>query len=112
MTPLRQRMIREMELHRKSKHTIKAYVMAVSQLARHFGRSPDSISRDEVRDYIHHLITDRKLAFSSVNTKLAGIQFFYRHVLGEPRFDLKIPHKRSGYLPQPLSRGEVGRLKN
>ena len=41
--------------------TIKAYVLAVSQLARHYGRSPDSISRDEVRDYIHHLITDRKL---------------------------------------------------
>ena len=110
MTPLRQRMIREMELHRKSKHTIKAYVKAVSQLARHYNRSPETISRDEVRDFIHHLITDRKLAFSSINQKLAAIQFFYQHVLGEPRFDLKIPRKRSGYLPQPLSRSEVGRL--
>jgi integrase/recombinase XerD len=110
MTPLRHRMIREMELHRKSKHTIKAYVIAVSQLARHYSRSPEAISRDEVRDYFHHLITQGKLAFSSVNQKLAGIQFFYQHVLGEPGFDLKIPRKRSGYLPQPLGRSEIGRL--
>ncbi len=35
MTPLRQRMIHELELHRTSPHTIGAYVTAVAQLARH-----------------------------------------------------------------------------
>ena len=38
MTPLRQRMIHELELHRKSPHTIEAYVPAMAQLARHYGR--------------------------------------------------------------------------
>jgi hypothetical protein len=33
MTALRQRMIRELELHRKSAKTIQAYVTAVAQLA-------------------------------------------------------------------------------
>jgi len=110
MTPLRQKMIRELELHRKSPHTIEAYVTAVAQLARHYGRSPEMISVEEIRDFLHHLITVRKVAFSTCNTRLAGIQFFYHHVLGQEEFSLRVPAKRSGRLPEPLSRNEIARL--
>lgn len=110
MTPLRQKMIRELELHRKSPRTVDAYVTAVVQLAQHFGRSPDRITIEEIRDFLHYLITDRKLAFSSCNQKLAGIRFFFQHVLGRRGFDLRVPAKRSGRLPEPLSRGEITRL--
>jgi len=110
MTALRKRMIHELELHRKSPRTIEAYVTAVAQLAGHYGRSPDRITLEEVRDFLHHLIAERKLAFSSCNQKLAGIRFFYRQVLGQERFDLRVPAKRSGKLPEPLGRREVERL--
>jgi len=103
-------MIHELELHRKSPRTIEAYVTAVAQLARHYGRSPDRITPEEVRDFLHHLIAERKLAFSSCNQKLAGIRFFYRHVLGQEKFDLRVPAKRSGKLPEPLGRREIARL--
>ena len=94
MTPLRKRMIRELELHRKSPATIKQYVGAVAQLARHYGRSPEKLSIEEVRDYPHHPITERKLAFSSCNTRLAAFRFLYRKVLGRDDFDLRVPAKR------------------
>ena len=110
MTSLRKRMIRELELHRKSPRTIEAYVTAVAQLAGHYGRSPDRITLEEVRDFLHHLIAERKLAFSSCNQKLAGIRFFYRQVLGQEKLDLRVPAKRSGKLPEPLGRREVERL--
>jgi len=110
MTPLRQRMIHELELHRKSPHTIEAYVTAMAQLARHYGRSPDAISVEEIRDFLHHLITVQKVAFSTCNQKLAGIQFFYHHVLGQEQFSLRVPAKRSGRLPEPLSRSEIAKL--
>ncbi len=110
MTPLRQRMIHELELHRKSRHTIEAYVTAVAQLARHYGRSPEAISVEEIRDFLHHLITVQKAAFSTCNLKLAGIQFFYHHVLGQEQFSLRVPAKRSGRLPEPLSRNEIAKL--
>ncbi len=110
MTPLRQKMIRELELHRKSTHTIEAYVTAVAQLARHCGRSPDAIAVEEIRDFLHHLITVRKVAFSTCNQKLAGIQFFYHPVLGQEEFSLRVPAKRSGRLPEPLSRDEIAKL--
>ena len=35
MTPLREKVIRELQLHRKSPRTVEAYVTAVAQLARH-----------------------------------------------------------------------------
>ena len=110
MTPLRQRMVQELELQRKSKHTTKAYLLAVKQLAEHFGKAPDDISLDEVRQFFHHLIVKRKLAATSVNVKLSGIQFLYRRVLKRPKFDIGIDRKRSGKLPTPLSRSEIKRL--
>jgi site-specific recombinase XerD len=103
-------MIRELELHRKSPNTIKAYVAAVVQLARYFGRSPEEISVEEIRDFLHHLITVKKVAYSTCNQKLAGIRFFYRHVLRRPDLQLRVPAKRSGRLPEPLSRSEIARL--
>jgi len=96
MTSLRQKMIYELELHRKSEATVKAYVAAVAQLAKHYRRSPDLLSVEQIRDFLHHEITVRKLAFSTVNQKLAGIRFFYHEVLGQETFRLKVPAKRSG----------------
>ena len=74
-------MIRELELHRKSPRTIEAYVAAVAQLALHYRRSPAQTTVEEIRDFLHYLITERRLAFQSCHQKLAGIRFFYKHVL-------------------------------
>ena len=43
MSPLRQQMIRVLELHRKSPETIKAYTAAVADLARFYWCSPEDI---------------------------------------------------------------------
>lgn len=91
MTPLRARMIRELELHRKAPKTIKAYVASVAQLAQFYGRSPEKLSLEEIRSFLHHLITVRKVAYSTCNQKLAGIRFFYEHVLGQQTLQLRVP---------------------
>ncbi len=103
-------MIRELELHRKAPKTVEAYVTAVAQLGRFYGRSPEKISLEEIRDFLHHLIRVQKVAYSTCNQKLAGIRFLYREVLGQQDFELRVPAKRSGRLPEPLSRGEIARL--
>ena len=110
MTPLRNKMIRELELDRKAPGTIKQYVSAVADLAQHYGRSPDLISVEEVRSFIHYLITQQKVGFSTCNVRLAGIRFFYQKVLRRDDFPLRVPAKRSRRLPEPLSRGEIARL--
>jgi integrase/recombinase XerD len=103
-------MIRTLQLRRQSPETVKAYTAAVTDLARFHRRSPDQLTDEQIRDYFHHLITVKNLSYSTCNQRLCGINFLFRHVLGRERFDLKIPHKRSGILPVPLSRSEIGRV--
>lgn len=109
MTPLRKRMIRELELRRKAPGTVSSYVKAVEELARYYRRSPDRISTEEIRNYMHFLIVEKKLSYSSCNHKIVAINFFFREVVRR-KVDLRVPMKRSGRLPEPLSREEVARL--
>lgn len=109
MTPLRTRMIRELQLRRKAPGTVAGYVKSVEELARYYGRSPDKISRDQIRDYFHHLIVEKKLSYSSCNLKMVAVNFFYREILGR-EIDLRIPMKKNERLPEPLSREEVALL--
>jgi len=110
MSPLRNKMIRQLELDRKSANTVTAYVWAVRSLSEFYGRSPDAISVEEVCDFMHHLLTKRQLAASTCNLALAGIRYFYCRVLQRTNFDPKIYFRRSGRLPEPLSRAEIARL--
>lgn len=110
MTPLRQKMIRELELQRLQPSTVKQYVSAVVGLAEFYRRSPDEISREEARSYLHYLLVDRKLAAQTLNCRVVAIRFFYRRILGHDDFDLNVRCKRPGKLPEPISREEVRRL--
>ena len=109
MTPLRKRMIRELELRRKAPGTVTSYVKAMEELAGYYRRSPDRISTEEIRDYMHFLIVGKKLSYSSCNHKIVAINFFFREVVRR-KVELRVPMKRSGRLPEPLSQEEVARL--
>jgi site-specific recombinase XerD len=102
-------MIRELELRRKAPTTVSSYVKAVEELARYYRRSPDRISTEEIRSYMHFLIVEKKLSYSSCNHKIVAINFFFREVIRR-KVQLRVPMKRSGHLPEPLSREEVARL--
>ena len=67
MTPLRQRMIEDMKLRNLSPRTIEAYVMRAAGFARHFGRSPAALGREDVRSYLLHLVQEKKVSWSVYN---------------------------------------------
>jgi integrase/recombinase XerD len=46
MTPLRERMIKAMELRNFAKNTQRGYLTAVTGLARHYRQSPDKLTKD------------------------------------------------------------------
>ena len=80
MTPLRKRMIEDMQLLGLGLRTQTCYVSAVRRLAAHYGRSPDTLSEDEVRAYLIAL-RDRGVARGTFTHNQHGIQFLYRHTL-------------------------------
>lgn len=104
MTPLRQRLIREMQLRQLAPRTIEVYVTAVAGLAQFYGRSPDQLQLEEIRSYLHHLIAERRLAASTSNGHAAAITFFYRHVLGQSSFDLRVRAAAPASCPRSTAR--------
>jgi integrase/recombinase XerD len=111
MTPLRQRMIEELQLRNYSPKTVSAYVAAVAQFARHFGRSPDQLSGDEIRSWQLHLRDVRQVSWSGFNIAMCALRFFYREVL---RRDDLIPRltfmRKERPLPVVPSADEVCRF--
>ena len=49
MTPLRQRMMEDLQLRGLSAKTQDSYLRAVRQLAEHYRKSPDLITEEELR---------------------------------------------------------------
>ena len=111
MTFLRQRMIEDMQLRGLSERTQDSYVRVVRQLAEYYGKSPEQISEEELRQYFLYLRNDNHYASSSCMVALCGIKFFYDHTLGRtwPQLDFIKP-RPTKRLPVVLSRAEVQRL--
>ena len=62
MTPLRQRMIDAMVLRGFRPRTQESYLRVVAQMARHYRRTPELITDQEVQAYLLHLVRERHLA--------------------------------------------------
>ena len=111
MTPLRAAMMQQMQLHRLAPGTQQLYAKAITDLACYYRRSPNQLTPDDIRAYLHHLLEERQLAWSTCNVTAAAIRFFYVETLDWSPFKLNLPprpdHQR---LPRVLSVDEVQRL--
>ena len=73
---LRDRMIEKMKLQNFSAATQESYVYAVSRLARYHNKSPDQLSKQDIRAFLVHLTVERKLSPNSLNGILFGVAVF------------------------------------
>jgi integrase/recombinase XerD len=78
MTPLRQRMLEELCRHNYAPRTQQSYVSQIAKLARHFGTSPDQLSREQVQAY-QDLITETRVSW--LPQAVAAMQFFFNKTL-------------------------------
>ncbi len=108
---LRQRMLDAMVLSGKAARTQEAYIGAVFGLARHYHRSPDALTADDVQHYLLHLLRERHLSRSSVNQYGCAFRFLYGRVLGLDGQTFQIPLAPAPQrLPEILSRSEIAAL--
>jgi integrase/recombinase XerD len=111
MTHLRKRMIEDMQLRGLSERTQAAYVHAVSQLAKHYNKSPDQITEEELRQYFLHLKNVKRASCSTYTVALCGIRFFFQNTIHRewPTLELVRPRQEKK-LPVVLSVAEVVRV--
>jgi len=113
MTPLRQRMIEDMQLRGLAARTQEAYVGAVKQLAEHYHRSPDLITPEELRQYFLYLKNDKQVSRSTYLIALHGLRFFYAQTLQRTDVTLDwVCPPREKKLPVVLSVDEVRHILN
>lgn len=111
MTPLRQRMLDALVLRGMALRTQESYIDAVARLARYYRCSPETLSAEQVREFLLQLLRDRHRSRSTVNQYGCAFRFLYGTVLG---FDGEAFHIPLGIapqrLPEILSREEIARL--
>ena len=110
MSPLRQKMIRAMDLKNLSSHTQRSYLNAVTKLAKHYRQSPETITKEMIEDYLLYLKNEKGNALATCCITLTGLRFFYKHILGQQisiGFSLpKTPRK----LPSVLTKQQVRKI--
>jgi integrase/recombinase XerD len=111
MSPLRRRMLEDMQLRNLSAATQRSYIHYVSEYAKYYASSPDQLGLDDIRHYQLYLIEQRQLSPESINTFVSAVKFLYTVTLDMPWSNaqfvrLKTPTK----LPVVLSQAEVSEL--
>src|SRR5215475_5055845 len=110
ISPLRQRMIDDMTVRRFSRETQRNYVRDVGRFATFLGRSSDTATPDDVRQF---QIEQREAGVPTptMNSIVSALRFFFTQTIDRPDLSRKLvraAHPRN--LPLVLSRDEVARL--
>ena len=108
---LKTQFLNHMTLQRFSHHTKDNYMRGIEGLAQFHQQDPDTLTNDQIQEYLRYLLEDRKLSWGTCNNYFSGIVSFYRNVCkwDETRFQLPT-RPRIKKLPVILSKEELKRL--
>ena len=89
---------------------LENYGRNVAHLALHFGRSPESVSVEEINCYLYHRITEEKVCESYIKHTVFGMRLWFR-LYGKDEMAVRIPVMKQPHpLPEVLSKGECKEL--
>src|SRR5215813_4042201 len=83
ISPLRRRMLEDMDVRRLGEKTKSNYIYHVSNFTTFLGRSPDTATAEEVRRFQVQL-TEMGVGPSSVNQAATALRFFFGTTVDRP----------------------------
>jgi len=101
----------ELKIRGFSLETVKAYLRHNRAFLEFINKKPGSVYEDDIKTYLAHLISDKKLSASTVALVRSSLLFFYNQVLGKGFSRIKTP-KIKRNVPEVLSKEEVKALIN
>jgi integrase/recombinase XerD len=84
MTPLRKRMIEDMQLRNLAPQTQRSYLHHITGLARFYQTSPEHLNLEDLRQYQVYLANECRYSADSVNQFLSAAKFLYGVTLEAP----------------------------
>jgi site-specific recombinase XerD len=109
-TPLRQRMIEDMEIRGLCEKKQKGHIRCIKHFAAFLGRSPDTATPDDLRAYQLQMTKDAVSA-STFNVRIISLRFFFSVTCGREEMKRYMQfHRQPRKLPVVLSVEEVAKL--
>lgn len=103
----------DVELRGFSKHTQDEYYTKAKLFQNHFDKPATELGVEDVRQFLHYLITVNKLAPETVNTYNSGLRFLYGVTLNVVLKLRQLPrHRKPRKLPDILTQEEIHALFN
>jgi site-specific recombinase XerD len=106
--------IKTMTLKNYAPNTIRTYKSMMQEFLEYYkDKDPAKITEEQIREYLLHLIEDRKVSISYQNQSINAIKFYYEQVLGRPvkTYYVQRP-KKPKVLPNVLSEEEIQLILN
>jgi site-specific recombinase XerD len=101
----------DLKLCGRSTNTRKTYLTCAAVFVKHYRRPPAAMGRVEVRDFLLHLIEQRKVKPSTYNVYAASLRFLYACTLERPEEVAWIGHMKVRHqAPAILSVEQVEQL--
>lgn len=94
MGKLKDTMDSDMRLGRFAEGTRRQYLNAAKQFVAFHMKSPEEMGEQEIREYLHHLVEERKVGPSTQKMALAAVSFLYTKTLGRPEEVARIPRPK------------------
>jgi site-specific recombinase XerD len=110
VTPLRQRMIEDMNARKLGAHSQRSHIYSCRRFAAFLKRSPDTAAPDDVRRFQLHL-AETGMSICNRNRIMTGVKFLFRVTLRRPDLAAEIYHLREPQkIPLVMSQDETRRL--
>ena len=110
VSPLRQRMIEDMNARKLGEHSQRSHIYSCRRLAAFLKRSPDTATPDDVRRFQLHL-AETGMSICNRNRIMTGVKFLFRVTLRRLDLAAEIYHLREPQkIPQVISPDEARRL--
>jgi integrase/recombinase XerD len=110
VSPLRQRMIEDMNARKLGAHSQRSHIQSCKRFAAFLKRSPDTATPDDMRRYQLHLI-ESGVSIGNRNRIMTGVKFLVRVTLRRLDLAAEIYHLREPQkIPQVMSPDETRRL--
>jgi len=112
ISPLRQRLIDDMNMRHFGRETQRNYIRDVARFASWLGRPPDTATGEDLRRFQIEQ-SDAGMTAPTMNSIVSALRFFFTFTLDRPDLARKLYRmKHPRKLPIVLSRDEVARLLN
>ena len=99
----------ELKLRGFSDRTVETYLYQNQKFLEFNKKRPEEIQEIDIKEYLGHLLSDKKEAHSSVALAKAALKFYYDGILKKNIVTLKTP-KLARKLPEVLTKEETRRL--